>query len=100
MAGTGPRHSNIITALAACLTAVGLVLALAATAQARVTRIAVEKKISPAFDGASFGAAGQYETLAGKADGKAVKVVLGGVNVNVYKTLKLMKLAPRFGFLS
>lgn len=40
------------------------------------------------------------EKLAGKADGKAVKVVLGGVNVNVYKTLKLMKLAPRFSFLS
>ena len=40
------------------------------------------------------------ETLAGKADGKAVKVVLGGVNVSVYKTLKLMKLAPRFSFLS
>jgi len=27
-------------------------------------------------------------------------VVLGGVNVRVYKTLKLMKLAPRFSFLS
>ena len=40
------------------------------------------------------------ETLAGKADGKSVKVVLGGVNVSVYKTLKLMKLAPRFSFLS
>ncbi len=40
------------------------------------------------------------EKLAGKADGKAVKVVLGGVNVSVYKTLKLMKLAPRFSFLS
>jgi hypothetical protein len=38
--------------------------------------------------------------LAGKADGKSVKVVLGGVNVSVYKTLKLMKLAPRFSFLS
>jgi len=40
------------------------------------------------------------ETLAGKADAKSVKVVLGGVNVRVYKTLKLMKLAPRFSFLS
>jgi anti-anti-sigma regulatory factor len=40
------------------------------------------------------------ETLAGKANGKAVKVVLGGVNPTVYKTLKLMKLAPRFSFLS
>ena len=40
------------------------------------------------------------EKLAGKADGKSVKVVLGGVNVSVYKTLKLMKLAGRFSFLS
>lgn len=40
------------------------------------------------------------ETLAGKADTKTVKVVLGGVNATVYKTLKLMKLAPRFSFLS
>jgi anti-anti-sigma regulatory factor len=40
------------------------------------------------------------ERLAGKADGKSVKLVLGGVNVSVYKTLKLMKLAPRFSFLS
>ena len=45
-------------------------------------------------------ALGVLETLAGKADGKAVKVVLGGVNVSVYKTLTLMKLAPRFSFLS
>ena len=55
---------------AACLTAVGLVMAMTATAQARVTRIVIEKKASPAFDGASFGNAGQYETLAGKAFGE------------------------------
>jgi hypothetical protein len=29
-----------------------------------------------------------------------VKAVLGSVNVSVYKTLKLMKLPPRFAFLS
>ena len=40
------------------------------------------------------------ETLAGKADARAVKVVLGAVNATVYKTLKLMKLAPRFSFLN
>ena len=40
------------------------------------------------------------EKLAGKADAKTVKVVLGGVNATVYKTLKLMKLAARFSFLS
>jgi hypothetical protein len=39
-------------------------------ARAEVTKIVVEKKVSPAFDGASFGAAGQYETLAGRAFGE------------------------------
>ena len=40
------------------------------------------------------------EQLAGAADAKSVKVVLRGVNVNVYKVFKLMKLAPRFSFVS
>ena len=40
------------------------------TAQARVKRIIVEKKVSPAFEGAPFGGAGQYETLAGRAFGE------------------------------
>ena len=40
------------------------------SADARVTRIVVDNKISPAFDGASFGAAGQYETLSGQAFGE------------------------------
>ena len=30
----------------------------------------IENKVSPAFDGASFGTAGQYETLAGRAFGE------------------------------
>jgi len=38
------------------------------------------------------------EELAGIADEKAVKVVLRGVNVDVYKVLKLMRLAKRFLF--
>ena len=38
------------------------------------------------------------EELADKADAKTVKVVLRGVNVDVYKVLKLVKLAPRFSF--
>ena len=66
MTELAPRPSKAIMMPAACLTAVGLVLAMAATAQARLTRIVVESKVSPAFDGASFGNAGQYETLAGK----------------------------------
>src|SRR5215470_19975329 len=67
--GTGKLRNAVVTP-ATCLTIVGLVLAMAPSAQARVTRIAVEKKVSPAFDGASFGSAGQYETLAGKAFGE------------------------------
>ena len=39
------------------------------SADARVTRIVVDNKISPAFDGATFGGAGQYETLSGQAFG-------------------------------
>ena len=38
--------------------------------------------------------------LADVADAKAVKVVLRGVNINVYKVLKLVKLASRFSFLT
>jgi hypothetical protein len=38
--------------------------------QARVTRIIVDTKTSPAFGGQSFGTAGQYETLAGRAFGE------------------------------
>jgi anti-anti-sigma regulatory factor len=36
------------------------------------------------------------EEFVGVADDKGVKVVLSGVNVSVYKVLKLAKLAPRF----
>lgn len=39
------------------------------------------------------------EQLAGTADAKTVKLALRGVNVDVYKVLKLVKLAPRFSFL-
>ena len=40
------------------------------------------------------------ENLAGRADEKAVKVVLRGVNIDIYKVLKLVKLAPRFSFVT
>jgi anti-anti-sigma regulatory factor len=46
------------------------------------------------------GALAAMEKLAGTADEKAVKVVLRGVNVDVYKVLKLVKLSPRFSFLT
>ena len=38
------------------------------------------------------------EEFANNADSKAVKVALHGVNVDVYKVLKLVKLASRFSF--
>jgi anti-anti-sigma regulatory factor len=44
------------------------------------------------------GALRALEELAGRADDRAVKVGLRGVNVLVYKVLKLARLAPRFTF--
>lgn len=38
------------------------------------------------------------EELANRAKEKDVKVALRGVNVDVYKVLKLVRLAPRFTF--
>ncbi len=38
------------------------------------------------------------EEFAGLADDKGVNVVLRGVNVGVYKVLKLVKLGSRFSF--
>jgi anti-anti-sigma regulatory factor len=40
------------------------------------------------------------EDLAAAADAKPVKVVLRGVNVDVYKVLKLARLTPRFSFVN
>jgi anti-anti-sigma regulatory factor len=40
------------------------------------------------------------EELAGLADDRSLKVVLCAVNVDVYKVLKLLKLAHRFSFLN
>ena len=40
------------------------------------------------------------EEFAGITDGRGVKLALRGVSVEVYKVLKLAKLAARFSFLS
>ena len=40
------------------------------------------------------------QALAATADEKTVKVVLRGVNIEIYKVLKLVKLARRFSFLT
>ncbi len=63
------RMSWTLVALAAAL------LAVAPAPQARVTKIVIDKKVSPAFplkEGGfqSFGAAGPYETIAGRAYGE------------------------------
>ena len=49
---------------------VSLVLLAVPPADAHVTKIVIDKKISPAFNGQSFGPAGQYETLSGRAFGE------------------------------
>jgi len=46
------------------------------------------------------GALQAMQEFADIADEKAVKVVLRGVNVEVYKVLKLVKLTRRFSFVS
>ena len=40
------------------------------------------------------------EEFASIADGRGVKLALRGINIEVYKVLKLAKLASRFSFLS
>jgi anti-anti-sigma regulatory factor len=42
----------------------------------------------------------ELEELAGLADPKGVKVVLRGVNIDIYRVLKLMKLTTRFSFIA
>jgi len=49
---------------------VAVLLAWAPSLQAEVKKIVIDKKVSPAFDGRSFGSAGQFETLAGRAFGE------------------------------
>jgi len=46
------------------------------------------------------GAIRAMEDLAVMADEKAVKIVLRAVNIDVYKVLKLVRLAPRFSFVT
>jgi hypothetical protein len=45
-------------------------LLMASSAQARITNIVITSKTSPAFNGQSFGSAGQYEQLVGTAYGE------------------------------
>ncbi len=45
-------------------------LAAAPTASAEVKRIVIDRKVSPAFDGRTYGTIGAYETLTGRAFGE------------------------------
>ena len=58
-------RSRIVT-----LVTLGVLWAWASPVQAEVKRIVVDRKVSPAFEGRSFGSAGPYETLAGRAFGE------------------------------
>ena len=62
--------ARVLGRVVAPIAAAAFILAVAESAQAEVKKIVVEKKVSPAFDGATFGTAGQYETLAGRAYGE------------------------------
>jgi hypothetical protein len=70
MVGAGTRLRNIVAKPASALAAGAMLATLATAAQARVTKIIVDTQVSPAFNGASFGSAGPYETLAGRAFGE------------------------------
>jgi anti-anti-sigma regulatory factor len=51
----------------------------------------------PRIDGNAIRA---LEELAGMADERSVRITLRGVNMDIYKVLKLMNLAARFHFVS
>jgi hypothetical protein len=61
------RERAFTAAISLIVCAAGLGVA---PAQARVTRIVIDHVTSPAFDGASYGNAGQYETIEGRAFGE------------------------------
>ena len=61
------RRSAVLVSVAAVAS---LLLAGAPPVDAHVKKIVIDKKVSPAFDGRSFGDAGRYETLAGRAFGE------------------------------
>jgi len=58
-------RNTLLTTSALCAAALAV-----SDAQARVTRITIDNRTSPAFNAVSFGPAGQYETLTGRAYGE------------------------------
>ena len=63
----GLRRAALVAALLLTIVAG---LAAPGLAEARITRIQITRVESPTFDGASFGAVGQYEKLVGRAYGE------------------------------
>ena len=70
---------------------VATVLAWAPPTRAEVKRIVIDRAVSPAFDGRSFGSAGQFETLAGRAFGEL------DPNTALNRVITDIRLAPRNG---
>src|SRR5262245_7502134 len=63
--------SRVARTFASSLLAIAL-LGAGHLAEARITRIVIETRTSPAFGGASFGNVGQYEQLTGVAYGEVI----------------------------
>jgi hypothetical protein len=53
-----------------CAALVATICAAATASQAKITKIVIDRRTSPAFAGATFGNAGQFETLVGRAFGE------------------------------
>src|SRR5690242_10909065 len=64
------RRRRCSAAAATCLAAWSVLGLCPAPAEARVARIVIDKKESPAYGGKSFGAAGPYERITGRAFGE------------------------------
>src|SRR4029434_2601156 len=61
------QHFRVL-ALTGALLSAGLIAA--TPVHGRVTKLVIDVKTSPAFGGATFGSAGQYETIAGHVFGE------------------------------
>src|SRR5262249_54533153 len=64
-----PAFLSLSRQAVVCL-ALTLIIGCAVNVEARVTRIVIEQRQSPAYEGRAFGAVGQYEILVGKAYGE------------------------------
>ena len=70
MLWTRPRRSSWEAFRPALLVAVAVLLGAPVVADARVTRIVIQRVESPTFEGRSFGEVGQYEKLIGRVFGE------------------------------